>query len=216
MSTRIAVIYYSSTGHVAQLAREVRDGARDTGSEVRLLRAAELAPQGVIDNEPDWYANQQATKDIPEVRHDDLLWADAYVFGTPTRYGNVSAQLKQFLDTTGGLWFEGKLANKIVSGFTSSDEAHGGQETTLTSMYQVFMHWGAIIVPLGYTDKVVSTAGGNPYGASSTHRSKNPTGEELAAAKYQGRRVAETAAQFIRGRVPNARARSRRSWSGTS
>jgi len=201
MSPKIAVIYYSSTGHVAQLARQVHDGAREAGSEVRLLRAAELAPQRVIDNDPDWYANQQATKDIPEVGHDDLLWADAYVFGTPTRYGNISAQLKQFLDTTGGLWFEGRLANRIVSGFTSSDETHGGQETTLTSMYHVFMHWGAIIVPLGYTNEVVSLAGGNPYGASSTHREENPTAEELAAANHQGRRVAEVAAQFVRGRV---------------
>src|SRR5690625_143340 len=103
MSANVAVIYYSSTGHVAQLAGEVYDGARDTGSEVRLLRAGELAPQHVIDNDPDWYANQQATKHIPEAALDDLLWADAYVFGTPTRYGNVSSQLKQFLGTTGGL-----------------------------------------------------------------------------------------------------------------
>ncbi|MBB4930553.1 NAD(P)H dehydrogenase (quinone) [Lipingzhangella halophila] len=201
MTAKIAVIYYSSTGHVHQLAREVHAGAQDAGAEVRLRRAAELAPQSVIDEEPDWYANQQATKDIPQASLEDLVWADAYVFGTPTRYGNVSSQLKQFLDTTGGLWFEGRLADKIVSGFTSADETHGGQETTITSMYNVFMHWGAIIVPLGYTDAAVSAAGGNPYGASSTHREKNPTKEELAAANYQGRRVAETAAGFVRGRV---------------
>lgn len=200
MAVKVAIIYYSSTGHVHQLASEVRAGASDAGAEVRLRRAAELAPQSVIEEEPDWYENQQATRDIPEASPDDLLWADAYVFGTPTRYGNVSSQLKQFLDTTGGLWFEGKLVDKIVSGFTSSDETHGGQETTITSMYQVFMHWGSIIVPLGYTDSTVSAAGGNPYGASSTHREKNPSKEELAVANYQGRRVAETAAQFVRGR----------------
>ncbi|KIH97656.1 hypothetical protein LP52_17625 [Streptomonospora alba] len=201
MSAKVAVIYYSSTGHVHQLAQEVHAGAADAGAEVRLLRAGELAPQSVIDEEPDWYENQQATKDIPEASLDDLLWADAYVFGTPTRYGNVSSQLKQFLDTTGGLWFEGKLADKIVSGFTSADEMHGGQETTITSMYHVFMHWGSIIVPLGYTDEAVSAGGGNPYGASSTHAQKNPSKEELAVANFQGRRVAETAAQFVRGRV---------------
>ncbi|TQN28299.1 NAD(P)H dehydrogenase (quinone) [Haloactinospora alba] len=199
MSVKVAVIYYSSTGHVHQLAREVEDGARQAGAEVRLRRAQELAPQSVIENEPDWYEHQQATTHIPEAELDDLLWADAYVFGSPTRYGNISSQLKQFLDTTGGLWFEGKLADKIVSGFTSSDEAHGGQETTITSMYHVFMHWGSIIVPLGYTNEAVSAAGGNPYGASSTHREKNPSKEELAVANYQGTRVAEVAARFLRG-----------------
>jgi NAD(P)H dehydrogenase (quinone) len=131
---------------------------------------------------------------------DDLEWADAYLFGTPTRFGNMCSQLKQFLDTTGGLWFEGKLANKVVSGFTSSDEPHGGQESTIISMYNVFMHWGSIIVPLGYTDQAVYDGGGNPYGASSTHKEKNPAKEELAMANYQGRRVAELALAFTRGR----------------
>jgi NAD(P)H dehydrogenase (quinone) len=136
---------------------------------------------------------------VPEAMIEDLEWADAYLFGTPTRFGNVSAQLKQFLDSTGGLWWEGKLANKVVSGFTSSDEPHGGQESTIISMYNVFMHWGSIIVPLGYTDQAVYNAGGNPYGASSTHKEKEPAEEELAVASYQGRRVAEVASAFQRG-----------------
>lgn len=137
---------------------------------------------------------------MPEASHDDLEWADACVIGTPTRYGNVSSQLKQFLDTTGGLWSEGKLANKAVSGFTSTAELHGGQESTLLSMYNVFMHWGAIIVPMGYTDDAIFAAGGNPYGVSSTGSEAGLSEESLAAARYQGRRVAETAAALTHER----------------
>ena len=114
-----------------------------------------------------------------EAQLEDLEWADAYIFGTPARFGNVSAQLKQFIDTTGGLWFEGKLADKVVSGFTSAQNAHGGQESTLLSMYNVFAHWGAILATPGYTDPDLFESGGNPYGASST---EEPEEQELAAA----------------------------------
>ena len=138
------------------------------------------------------------TEDVPEAELADLEWADAYIFGTPTRFGNVSAQLKQFIDTTGGLWFEGKLADKVVSGFTSAQNPHGGQESTLLSLYNVFAHWGAILVTPGYTDPVLFEAGGNPYGASST---EEPTEQELAAARYLGRRVAEKAALLTGSRV---------------
>ncbi len=144
-----------------------------------------------------------ATQDVPEAELDDLEWADAYIFGSLTRFGNVSAQLKQFLDTTGGLWFEGKLADKVVSGFTSAQNAHGGQESTIISMYNVFMHWGSIIVPPGYTSQEVFAAGGNPYGASSTDPTdgSGPSEEELAAARYLGRRIAEKAAVFAVART---------------
>ena len=141
------------------------------------------------------------TQDVPEVQLEDLEWADAYVFGTPTRFGNVSAQLKQFLDTTGGLWFEGKLTDKVVGGFTSGQNEHGGQESTLLSMYNVFMYWGSIIVPTGYTSQEFFAYGGNPYGVSSTDREEGPTEEELAAARYQGRRSAEKAAMLAGSRV---------------
>ncbi|RLK54989.1 NAD(P)H:quinone oxidoreductase [Actinokineospora cianjurensis] len=200
MGVKVAVIYYSSTGHVHQLAKAIEEGAIDAGAEVRLRKVAELAPASVVAGSPDWAEHAKATEDVPEATLDDLLWADAYLFGSPTRYGNVAAQLKQFIDTTGGLWFERKLVDKVVSGFTSSDEVHGGQESTIISLYNVFMHWGAIIVTPGYADDVVSAAGGNPYGASSIHVDKNPTKEELAAANFQGRRVAEKAAQFVAGR----------------
>ncbi|MGW1991366.1 NAD(P)H:quinone oxidoreductase [Embleya sp. NPDC001921] len=201
MGVNVAVIYYSSTGHVYQLAEAIAEGAKDAGAEVRLRKVRELAPDEAITSNPDWAEHARLTEDVPEATLDDLLWADAYLFGTPTRFGNVSAQLKQFFDTTGGLWFERKLVDKFVSGFTSSDDVHGGQESTIISMYNVFMHWGAIIVPPGYADDVVSAGGGNPYGASSIHVGKNPSKEELAAATFQGRRVAEKAAQFLRGRV---------------
>ncbi len=141
------------------------------------------------------------TEDVPEATPEDMEWADAYVFGTPTRFGNVSAQLKQFIDTLGGLWFQGKLADKVASGFTSAQNAHGGQESTLLSLYNVFAHWGAILVTPGYTDPLLFESGGNPYGASSTGTDEGPTEQELEAARYLGRRVAEKAALLSGVRV---------------
>jgi NAD(P)H dehydrogenase (quinone) len=131
----------------------------------------------------------------------DLEWADAIIFGTPTRYGLPSAQLKQFIDSTGGLWAQGKLVDKVVSSFTASGTRHGGQETTITALNNTFYHWGSIIVPPGYADPIQFQSG-NPYGAS--HTSNNgelPPGEiELAAMEFQARRVVKTAATFKRGR----------------
>jgi NAD(P)H dehydrogenase (quinone) len=186
---KVAVIYYSSTGNVYKLARAVEEGANEAEAEVRFRRARELAPEEAIKSKPDWWKHHQETLDVPEASMDDLEWADAYAFGTPTRFGNVSAQLKQFLDQTGGLWFQGKLADKAVGVFTSASTLHGGQETTIASLFNVFVHWGAIVVPLGYTDGTIFSTG-NPYGASSTGE---PTEEELAVARYQGRRIAEKA-----------------------
>jgi len=132
------------------------------------------------------------------------LWADSYIFGTPTRYGNVSAQLKQFIDAQGGLWAEGKLADKAVGVFTSAGNAHGGQESTILSLYNVMAHWGSIIVPMGYTADEIFASGGNPYGVSSSDGGENgPSEEVLAAARYQGRRTAEKAAALIGQPVGN-------------
>jgi NAD(P)H dehydrogenase (quinone) len=195
VSARVAVIYYSATGNVYGLARAVAEGAEEAGAEVRFRKVRELAPEEAIKSNQGWSDHALETQDVPEAALEDLEWADAYVFGTPTRFGNVSAQLKQFLDTTGGLWFEGKLADKVVGAFTSAHNANGGQESTLVSMYNVFVHWGAIIVPPGYTDPVIFEAGGNPYGSSSTDfmDGRGPSEKELAAARYQGRRIAEKA-----------------------
>lgn len=193
---KVAVIHYSATGNVYRLARAVEEGAREAGAEVRFRKVHELAPEEAIKSNRGWY-DALMTEDVPEASLEDLDWADAYVFGTPTRFGNVSAQLKQFLDQTGGLWFQGKLADKVVGVFTSASTAHGGQETTIASLFNVFVHWGAIVVPLGYTDEAIFSTG-NPYGASSTGE---PTEKELAVARYQGRRVAEKAEALARSRV---------------
>lgn len=195
MNPRIAVIYYSSTGYVHRLAESVAEGAERAGGNVRLLRVAELAPPEAIAANPDWAAHAEATKHIPRATHDDLRWADAYAFGTPVRFGTPAAQLKQFLDTTGGLWAEGQLADKPVTVFTSAANPHGGVEATVLSLSNVFYHWGSVIVPPGYTDEAVSAAGGNPYGTS---YASNGRGAELsralAAAQHQGARLAEYAA----------------------
>jgi NAD(P)H dehydrogenase (quinone) len=180
------------------LARAIEEGAKEAGAEVRLRKVHELAPEEAIKSNEGWSAHSKETQDIEEASNADLEWADAIIFGTPTRYGLPTAQLKQFLDTTGPLWAEGKLADKVVSGFTSASNAHGGQESTLLSLYNVFAHWGAILVTPGYTDPVLFEAGGNPYGASST---EEPTEQELAAARYLGRRVAEKAALLTGSRV---------------
>lgn len=192
---KVAVIYYSSTGAVHRLAQAIGEGAASTGAEVRVRHVPELAPTDAIASNPDWQAHYDSVKGGAFATLDDLAWADAYVLGTPTRFGNVSSQLKQFIDTAGGLWMEGALAGKVASSFTSTMNANGGQESTILALNNVFYHWGAIIVPPGYTDPRVFASGGNPYGISSTGA---PTDDDLASAVYQGERVAEVA-QKLRG-----------------
>jgi NAD(P)H dehydrogenase (quinone) len=198
-SSNIAVIYYSATGSVHRLASAVAEGAADAGAEVRLRRVAELAPGSAIDTNPAWRAHLEETRDtIQEATLGDLDWADGFAFGTPTRYGNVCAQLKQFLDQTGPLWMAGKLSDKAATSFTSAINRHGGQESTLLSFNNVFYHWGAVIVPPGYTDPLLYAAGGNPYGTSfiAGIQGDRPGQEILAAARYQGRRLAEVAGRL--------------------
>ena len=199
MPTRIAVIYYSSTGYVHALAQAVAEGAEEAGAEVRLRRVAELAPEQAIEANPAWKAHVEETHhDVPEAAVDDLDWADGYALGTPTRFGNPTSQLKQFIDQAGPLWAEGKLADKAATSFTSAMNAHGGSESTILAVNNVFYHWGAIIVPPGYTDQQLFAAGGNPYGTSyASGQSGEPISEEaLVAARIQGRRLAEVAAKL--------------------
>ncbi len=198
----VAVIYYSSTGHIHRLAEAVADGAREAGADVRLRRVRELAPEEVIRTQDAWNEHYIATKDtVDEATLDDLEWADAYAFGTPTRFGTPAAQLKQFIDTAGPLWAKGGLANKAATSFTSAQNRHGGQESTILSLNNVFYHWGAVIVPPGYTDPLLFAAGGNPYGVSfaSGATGSDPVDDAaLEAAQYQGRRLAEFAARLVR------------------
>jgi NAD(P)H dehydrogenase (quinone) len=162
---KVAVIYYSSTGTIHGMAERLSAAAEKAGAEVRLRQVAELAPDEAIASNAAWSQHFDNTKDEPKATADDIVWADAVLFGTPTRYGNVASQLKQFIDSLGPQWQQGLLADKVYAGFTSSMTAHGGQESTLLALYNVVYHWGGIIAPPGYTD-AVKFADGNPYGVS--------------------------------------------------
>lgn len=207
MPVKVAIIYYSATGITYQLALAVREGAEHAGAEVRLHKVRELATDEEVASNQGWSSHRLATIDVPEATHDDLVWADALILGTPTRFGNVAAQLKQFIDTTGPLWRQGVLAEKVVSAFTSTGTFHGGQETTILSIYGMMCHWGAIIVPPGYTDPAQWRAG-NPYGASSTSNNGKlpPSGVEILAARHLGRRTTEVAERLRTGTVTPAAA----------
>lgn len=202
VTPNVAVIYYSATGNVHALAQAVAEGAAGSGAEVRLRRVPELAPPEAIDSRPEWRAHVDATADVPVATLDDLRWADALAFGTPTRFGNVSAQLKQFLDGAGPLWFAGELAGKVGTGFTSAGTMHGGNEATLLALYHTLYHWGAVVVAPGYTDPDAPAGGQAPYGVAHPSSGGLPGPDVLAAARHQGRRLATVAARLAR--VPAA------------
>ncbi|GAB3441006.1 NAD(P)H:quinone oxidoreductase [Actinophytocola sediminis] len=193
-AVNVAVIYYSATGTISEIAKEIADTAEKAGAEVRVRKVDELAPQSAIDQNPAWGANIRATADISLADPDDVLWADAVIFGTPTRFGNVSAQLKQFMDSLGPLYAQGLLADKVYSGFTSTGTNHGGHESTMLALYASVNHFGGIIVAPGYTDPA-KFADGNPYGTS--HCDGNgtvPVGDVTrAAARVQAERVVKFA-----------------------
>jgi NAD(P)H dehydrogenase (quinone) len=162
---KLAVIYYSATGTIHGMAHRIAATAEKAGAEVRLRQVAELAPAEAIASNAGWSQHFDQTKDEPKAAAEDIVWADAVLFGTPTRFGNVSSQLKQFIDTLGPQWGQGQLADKLYAGFTASQTAHGGQESTLLALYNMIYHWGGILVPPGYTDGI-KFADGNPYGVS--------------------------------------------------
>lgn len=194
-SAKVAVIYYSSTGTVYELAKSIVEGAEKAGAEVRLRKVTELAPEQAIQSNPVWAKHVEDTKDIETATPDDVLWADAVILGTPTRFGNVSSQLKQYLDMLGPLWFQGKLADKVYSGFTAGSTKHGGHETTMTALFNTIYHFGGIVVAPGYTD-ASKMADGNPYGTTHISGMGNEPVDDVArnAAAYQGRRVTRFAA----------------------
>jgi NAD(P)H dehydrogenase (quinone) len=197
---KAAIIYYSSTGTVHALARAAAEGAEKAGAHVRLRRIAELAPPAAISANPAWQQHLQDTADVIEASLDDLAWADAVLFGTPARFGNPASQLRACIDTTGPLWQGGNLVDKVYSAFTSSSTAHGGQESTLLALGNTFYHWGGIIVPPGYTDPIQYQSG-NPYGTSHVVGDGPPGDVALEAARYQARRVVDTAAALKAGRA---------------
>lgn len=192
---KIAVIFYSTYGTNHQMAEAAAKAAEEAGAEVRLRRVAETAPESVVQGQDAWAAQVEKVRDIPEVSHDDMTWADGYFISAPTRYGSAPSQLRAFIDTLGGLWFEGKLINKTVTATTSAQNIHGGQESTLLSLYQSVMHWGAIIVAPGYTDPSIYEAGGNPYGYSAEAGKFDDKGR--AALAHQARRLVEITGKLI-------------------
>lgn len=197
-NVKLAVIYYSSTGTNYKMAQIAAETAKNEGAEVRLLKVQELAPEEAIASNPAWKAHYEATKEIPVATPDDIVWADAIIFSTPTRFGNVSSQMKQFIDTTGGIWAEGKTVNKVVSAMSSANNQNGGQEETILSLYTTMYHWGAIVVAPGYTDPSIPAAGGNPYGTSVTiDNDGNWKDDAEKAIQHQTRRVL-TVAEWIK------------------
>ena len=196
---KVSIIYYSATGTTYKLAQSIAEGAEKAGALVTVRKVRELAPDEAIATNEGWQQHRLETQDVPEATADDIVGADAVIFGSPTRYGNVAAQLKQFIDTLGPQWSQGLLADKVYSGFTSSSTQHGGQESTLLALYTTVHHFGGIVVAPGYTDPV-KFGDGNPYGTSFVSGA-GPEPDQVAidAAVYQGKRVAEIAAALRTG-----------------
>jgi NAD(P)H dehydrogenase (quinone) len=196
MSTKVLILYYSTWGHVEQMAQAVAEGVREVqGAEAIIKRVPELMPEDVAKQ-----AGAKLDQAAPIATPAELADYDALVIGTPTRYGRMASQMANFLDQTGQLWFQDKLVGKVGSVFTSTASQHGGQETTLVSTIVNLMHLGMTIVGLPYTEKRQLTldevSGGTPYGASTLAAgdgSRQPSENELAMARSQGRHVAETA-----------------------
>ena len=204
-SPNIVIPYYSSYGTTHKLAQAVAAGARDTGTaSVRLRRIPELpgAEEGMSGDDA-YEAAQEDMADVPRVAHDDLRWADGIIWGSPTRYGNMTAQMKQFLDSTGALWQNGELEGKATAMFTSTATIHGGQETTILTSLVPLLHLGMIFVglPYGENPQILTTdgIGGSPYGPSTLaggDGSRQPVEEELLSARNLGRRVANVSARL--------------------
>ena len=192
-NVKLAVIYYSSTGTNYELAKWAEEGAKAVGADVKVLRVPELAPEAAIDSNPAWRQHYDATQDVPVATSEDIEWADAIIFSAPTRFGVMAAQMKQFLDSQGGLWATGKTVNKVVSAMSSAQNPHGGQEATILSLYTSMFHWGAIVAAPGYADESIFKAGGNPYGVSVTAGSEGIVEDAEDAVKFQAKRTVEVA-----------------------
>jgi len=184
---KILVLFYSKTGHMLKMARSVAKDAKEAGAEVRLRKAAELAPREVIEKTPEWKAIHSQMSDVPDAETDDLVWMDGVIVGTPTRFGNMAAPMRNFWDQTGMLWMEGTLIGRTVSAFASAEMVHGGQEATLLSMYPTFFAHGLIVVGIPGNVKELYKSG-SYYGALS---SGEPNDTDLTVARYMTQRLIE-------------------------
>jgi NAD(P)H:quinone oxidoreductase type IV len=207
MATKVYVVFYSMYGHIYKMAEAVAQGAREaSSSEVTLFQVPELVPDDVL-QKSGAKAARAAFAHVPVMKPEQLADADAIIFGTGTRFGNMTAQMRNFLDQTGGLWMKGSLIGKVGSVFTSSATQHGGQETTITSFHSTLLHHGMIVVGVPYSEQRLlnmdEITGGSPYGASTLTKgdgSRMPSENELAIARFQGKHVATIASQLKRGR----------------
>lgn len=206
MTTKIQVVFYSMYGHVYRMAEAVAAGVREVpGAEVTLYQVPELVPDAALE-QSGAKAARQAFSHVPVANVDQLVEADAILFGTPTRFGNMAAQMRNFLDQTGGLWIKGALIGKVGSVFASTATQHGGQETTITSFHSTLLHQGMIVVGVPYSETRQMTmdeiTGGTPYGATTLagpDGSRQPSENELAIARFQGRHVGEIARRLKAG-----------------
>ena len=205
MPTNVLIVYYSSYGHLYKMAQAVEAGARSVpDTDVRLRRVAELESAGKhMSAQPAYVAAQEAQKDVVIATNDDLRWADGVCFGTPTRYGNMAAQMKQFIDGTGGLWQKGEMEDKAAGVFIGTASIHGGQETTAITSMIPLLHLGMVIVgtPYGQNPQLLVTegVGGSPYGPGTlagNDGSRQPVESELTTARNLGSRVAKVATQL--------------------
>ncbi len=196
MTSKILIAFYSRGGVTEALAKAVAEGAKAEGAEVRLRRAREFVGEEVMKKAPGWLEGARRMNALYEAPTEaDAEWADGIVFGTPTRFGSMTAELKAYIDGLGGLWFQGKLIGKAGSAFASTSTLHGGNEMTITALYAPMAHLGLILVPTGYADPALFKAG-TPYGASSVSgtNSAPPGADDLEVARFQGKRVARVAA----------------------
>jgi NAD(P)H:quinone oxidoreductase type IV len=200
MATKIQIVFYSMYGHIYKMAEAVVAGAREVEDvEVTLYQVPELVPEEILER-VGARAARASFAHIPVAKPEQLAEADAIIFGTPTRFGNMCAQMRNFLDQTGPLWAKGALIGKLGSVFTSTATQHGGQETTITSFHSTLLHHGMIIVGVPYSEQRLlamnEISGGSPYGASTLaggDGSRQPSENELAIARFQGRHVAQIA-----------------------
>ena len=205
---KVLIAFYSRNSSTEILANAIAEGAIEEGAEVRLRRAREFVGYDIMSQVPGWRENAQAMNQKYEAPSEaDAEWADAIVFGTPTRFGSISSELKAYIDGLGGLWFQGKLNGKVGSVFGATSSLHGGNESTLLSIYTPMAHLGLIIVPLGYADPAMFKAG-TPYGAThvSARDSLKPNDDHLAVARFQGRRVTSVARGLLHAKIPGATA----------